>query len=41
MLGALCQKLISICKKQDKKKKKRGKGEKGKDQENEEFKKNT
>lgn len=39
MLAALCSKLLSICKKQDKKKKKK-KGEKGKD-ENEEFKKNT
>jgi hypothetical protein len=39
MLAAICQKLLSICRKQDKKKKKRSKGDK-KDQESEELKKN-
>lgn len=39
MLGAICQKLMGLCRKQDKKKKKRSKGDK-KDQENEELKKN-
>ena len=42
MLGRICQALLSICKKKDKKKGKRSKkGEKGKEQENEELKKNT
>jgi hypothetical protein len=42
MLGRICQELLAICKKKDKKKGKRNKkGEKGKEQENEELKKNT
>jgi hypothetical protein len=41
MLGRICQALLSICKKQDKRKKKRAKGKEGKgDQESEELKKN-
>lgn len=40
-MSRICQTLISICKRQDRKRKKKGKGEKGKGEaENEELKKN-